>query len=183
MITYRNPELDIRARFPDVPWESYPDPPSARGPEYCRDFVRQWSDSCTQDSFDTAAELLALQVEFMRSHPWLSENVGEISDGASNYLSTSPLIYSLLNPYTQVKATSVEGEGKDSADGDNARQQQVISQARAQTDLTYTVPYMKVCNVRRARNGGAQNTRAELDRELAMSKEEKKSNGFDWCCS
>ena len=87
----RNPELDIRARFPDVPWESYPDPPSARGPEYCRDFVRQWSDSCTQDSFDTAAELLALQVEFLRTHPWLSENVGEISDGASNYLSTSPI--------------------------------------------------------------------------------------------
>ena len=173
MITYRNPELDIRARFPDVPWESYPDPPSARGPEYCRDFVRQWSDSCTQDSFDTAAELLALQVEFLRTHPWLSENVGEISDGASNYLSTSPLIYALLNPYTQVKATSVEGEGKDGADGDNARQQQVISQARAHTDLTYTVPYMKVCNARRARNGGAQNTRAELNRELAMSKEEK----------
>ena len=103
--TYRNPPQSLRDKWPEVPWELYPPPPEEGGPRFCRDFRRTFSNSSKQDSFDTAATKLAEDEEFISTHPWLREHKGAISDGASNYNSTQPLLYDMLNPHTEWKVT------------------------------------------------------------------------------
>ena len=63
---------------------------------------------------------------FRKQHPWLVENIGSMSDGAINYLSTSPLVFDVVNPYVQAKCTSEAGEGKDACDADNGRAQSTL---------------------------------------------------------
>ena len=40
--TYLNPSREIRAQYPDVPWESYPPAPEDGGAEFCRVYRRAW---------------------------------------------------------------------------------------------------------------------------------------------
>ena len=65
-----------------------------------------------------------------KQHPWLVENIGSMSDGAINYLSTSPLVFDVVNPYVQAKCTSEAGEGKDACDADNGRAQSTLQREK-----------------------------------------------------
>ena len=174
--TFANPPQCLRDDYDDgtVPWHKYPAPPDALppGPALIREFHRSWSDSSTQDSYDTAATILAEDTEFFATHPWLTTPLGSMSDGASNYSSTSSLVYSLLNKHWTVKCTSVEGMGKDGVDANNGREQPILAQARASSDLTYTKEYVHACNARRP--PGNVNACVEPNREHAMTADEKK---------
>ena len=173
MFTFANPSTETRAAYPQIPWEtSYPNTVESGGPSMCREFHRSWSDGSRQTAYDTAATLLAEDIEFRSTHPWLTNHIGASSDGASNYNSTSPALFNLLSPYVNAKLTSVEGMGKDACDRDNANEQQKLRAARASTNLTYTEQYIKACNARR--HIGAINARVEIDRTFDMTAEQKK---------
>jgi hypothetical protein len=92
-----NPAQWVRDIHPEVDWELFPETPDAGGPMFCRDFRRSFSNSSTQDSFDTAATKLAEDDEFQKTHPWITKHKGAASDGASNYQSTLPHLYDCLN--------------------------------------------------------------------------------------
>ena len=100
--------------------------------------------------------------------------------GLLNYSSTSATVYDLLNPHFTVKAYSVEGEGKDGVDGNNARSQSILKQARAIDDVTCKTEYIRPCQARRP--PGDLNVSLETNREHEMTAEEKKSvKPFDDC--
>jgi hypothetical protein len=105
--TYRNPPQSGRDKWPEVPWDLYPPPPELGGPKFCRDYRRSFSNSSTQDAFDTAATKLAEDKEFLGTHPWLTEHKGALSDGASNYNTTQPLLYDILNPNAESKVSGL----------------------------------------------------------------------------
>ena len=174
MYSFANPELETREKHPNVPWHTYPSPPSAAppGPALCREIRRSWSDSSRQTAYDTAATMLAEDIEFRADHPWLTEHFGNMSDGASNYSSTHSVLFYLLNPYVYSKAISVEGMGKDEIDRDNGSEQGKLREARSRDDLTYSRQYIKTCNVRRHK--GTINARVEIDQSEDMTAEEKK---------
>lgn len=178
MYTYANPPQWLRDDHPDVRWDKYPSPPEKDGPALVREFRRSWSDSSTQDSYDTAATILVEDKEFYSMHPWIKTAYGSMSDGASNYQSTSSLIYSLKNKWWTVKCTSVEGMGKDGVDANNGREQPVLRQARATEDLTYTKEYVHACNARRP--PGNLNASVTTNRSYIMTPDEKRRmNAFD----
>ena len=101
--THSNPTQRVR--------DQHPEPPERGGAALCREYHRAFSDSSTQDAYDTAATKLAEDTEFVRSHPWLNprNHVGSISDGASNYACTSSLMFDLVSPHTNAKAKSERG--------------------------------------------------------------------------
>jgi len=173
MFTFANPPQSVRDDHPSVPWETYPKPAEEGGPALCREYRRSWSDSSTQDSTHTAATRRAESAEFFETHPWIKKNIGGISDGASNYSSTSAAIYGLLDDFMTVQVISVEGMGKDNIDRDNGSEQQKLRAARAHMDLTFTKEYIKACNARRHK--GAVNARVEIPESLTLSAEQKKS--------
>ena len=111
-------------------WETYPTPVEEGGPALCREYRRAWSDSSTQDSTDTAATRRAESNEFFDTHGWITNNIGGISDGASNYSSTSAAIYGLLDDHCNVQCISVEGMGKDNIDRDNGSEQQKAASSK-----------------------------------------------------
>ena len=172
MFTFANPPQSVRDDHPEVPWETYPKPAEEDGPALCREYRRAWSDSSKQDSTDTAATRRSESKQFFEDHPWIKKNVGSISDGASNYSSTSAAIYGLLDDYTTVQCVSVEGMGKDNIDRDNASEQGKLRAARAQMDLTFSLEYIRACNARRHK--GALNTRVELDPGDRLTPAQKK---------
>ena len=96
------------------------------GPALCREYRRSWSDSSSQDSTHTAATRQAESVEFFKTHPWVKKNIGGISDGASNYSSTSAATYGLLDDFTTAQFISVEGMGKDTIDRDNGLSREIF---------------------------------------------------------
>ena len=171
MYTYANPSRAVRDDHPSVHWETYPVPPEDGGPALCREFRRSWSDSSKQDSYDTAATKQAEDAEFFAMHPWIKKSIGSMSDGASNYSSTSAAIYDLLSEHCSVKCISVEGEGKDNIDRDNGSEQAKLRAYRAAGDLTYSLEYIKACNARR--HNGALNGRVEPDPSGKMTAEQK----------
>jgi len=173
MFTYANPPQSVRDDHPAVPWETYPDTPEKGGPALCREYRRSWSDSSTQDSTHTAATRRAESKEFFECHPWITKNIGGISDGASNYSSTSAAIYCLLDDYCTVSCISVEGMGKDNIDRDNGSEQGKLRAARAHMDLTFTKEYIKACNARRHK--GAVNARVEVNSSITLTAEQKRS--------
>ena len=143
------------------------------GPALCREYRRSWSDSSSQDSTHTAATRRAESVEFFKTHPWVKKNIGGISDGASNYSSTSAAIYGLLDDFTTAQVISVEGMGKDNIDRDNGSEQGKLRAANARMDLTFTKEYIKACNARRHR--GAINARVEMNHCPRLTPDQKKS--------
>ena len=84
-----------------------------------------------------------------------------MSDGATNYLSTSPVLYDLLNPFIDAKCTSEAGEGKDAVDGDNGRAQPTLERERnsEQGDLCDAARYTETLN--RDRAPGTVNSQIE----------------------
>ena len=175
MYTFKNPSQDVRDAHPLVPWKkSYPVTLEEGGPALCREFRRSWSDGSRQTAFDTGATMLAEDIEFKATHPWLAADghVGNMSDGASNYSSTHSVLYYLLNPHLNAKCISVEGMGKDEIDRDNGSEQGKLRTARANSDLTFTGQYIKACNARRHK--GVINARVELDTSLDITSAEKK---------
>ena len=178
MFTFGNPSQHIRDDHPEVPWDKYPDPPERGGPALCREYRRAWSDSSTQNSTDTAVTRRAESLEFFKVHPWIKKNIGGISDGASNYSSTSAAIYGLVDDLTTVQCISVEGMGKDNIDRDNGSEQQKLRAARASMDLTFTIEYIRACNARHHR--GAINARIEPDASIHPTPEQKRQiNAID----
>ena len=111
MYTYSNPAQRVRDQHPEVQWEVYPGMLERGGAALCREYNRAFSDSSTQDAYNTPAAKLAEDIEFVRSHPWLNprNHVGSISDGASNYACTSSLMFDLVSPHTNAKAKSERG--------------------------------------------------------------------------
>ena len=71
MRTIRNPTNATREEFPEVDWSGMPKSPEEGGPANARIFYRFWSDSSTQDAFDTSATVLTGDAEFLRAFPWL----------------------------------------------------------------------------------------------------------------
>jgi hypothetical protein len=156
-----------------VPWSTYPPAPQEGGSALCRVFRRAFSNASTQDSFDTAATLVTEERDFRASTPWLKENVGDMSDGASNYKSTSPALYNSNSPFINTKNFSVEGEGNDGVDRDNGSEQQKL---RAHVDkggnLTCARDYVDFCNARRHK--GAVNAQIKTNRKFDLTAAEKK---------
>jgi hypothetical protein len=177
--TFLNPSQETRGKYPDVPWSTFPPAPSREGaseqggPALCRVFHRAFSDSSTQDPHDTAATLLVEERDFRASSPWLTNNIGDMSDNASNYKSTSPALYNVNSPFANVKCFSVEGEGKDGVDRDNGSEQQKLrAHVDAGGNLTCATEYVSVCNARRHK--GSVNARVEIDKSHDLSPDEKK---------
>jgi hypothetical protein len=176
MRTIVNPSLAIRRRFPEIDWQSFPKSPDEGGPAMARSFYRLWSDSSKQDAFDTSATVFTGDEEFLRGCPWLDPKLGDLgeqSDGASNYLCTSSMIYSLLNPHQQFQIFSIAGEGKDQVDRDNGSEQSKLkAHVAAGNDLTHARQFIGACNARR--HAGSINLRIEIDRRLAITPADKK---------
>ena len=112
---------------------------------------------------------------FREQHPWLRENMGSMSDGASNYLSTSPLVFDFVSPFVTAKCTSESGEGKDAVDADNGRAQGELQREKDSEggDLCDASRYQDTLD--RKRPAGAINSQIEKTGSgRSMTDEEKK---------
>ena len=110
------------------PRDSYPPPVESGGPEFTCEFHRSACNDATQGSFETAAVRRASDDIFFGTKPWLSKIDGETTDGCiSQYCSTLPAFYNILNPYLKRKCTKESGEGKDRVDSNNSNDQPKIS--------------------------------------------------------
>ena len=97
-----------------------------------------------------------------------------MSDGANNYLSTSSILYDVVNRFVHAKCTSEAGEGKDACDADNGRAQPILRRERnsEQGDLCDAARYTETLN--RDRAPGTVNSQIEKTaNEKNMTDKEK----------
>ena len=111
--TFLNPDHELRELFPDHTAD-LPELYENGGPKYVTEYHRTVCNVSKQLAFHTAATRLSTDEIFFSNRPWLTEIVGEDSDGSTvQYANTMAALYNAKNPFLSSKCTKTSGEGKD----------------------------------------------------------------------
>ena len=134
-IRLANPSADTRVQHPSVDWDDFPPPHTAGGPSLLRLAFRIASNTSQQTGSHMGQTRRSVYTQISRLFPWITR-VYNSSDGATHFHSTEVVFANATQPLLRVVCISVEGEGKDWVDSDNAAMQAVFkSSVRQDKDI------------------------------------------------